>query len=160
VLVALVEPVTPEVLPAVPDPVVLLASLPVVLPVEPVPLEPMELVPPEPVVPLVVVSVLLPVVPPVVPAVLPLVLGVLGLLGLPVPAVDGLVVVLDDELEVPVLPLPAVPASCLPQAASDKAATTVKAAAAVWVRDIFIRKLLRGLCSDSGKGSLDCPTAL
>jgi hypothetical protein len=111
---------------------------------------------PEPLVPLplVVVSVLLP----VVPAVLPLVLGLveLGLLVLPVPAVDGLVVVL-DELDVPVLPVPAVPASCLPQAASDKAATTVKAAAAVWVRDIFIRKLLRDLCLDGGKGS---PTAL
>jgi hypothetical protein len=113
-------------------------------------------VPPEPVVPLpplVVVSVLLP----VVPAVLPL---LPGLLVLPVPAVDGLVeglVVVLDELDVPVLPVPEVPASCLPQAASDRAATTVKAAAAVWVSDIFIGKLLGDLCVWRGKGS---PAAL
>ncbi|NKE66010.1 hypothetical protein RAMLITH_09275 [Ramlibacter sp. RBP-2] len=135
VVAVLVEPVTPEVLLSVP--VVPLPEAPAVPPVAPVPVvpveppvpdAPIELVPP--VVPLApaAVSVLLPVVPPVVPAVL---------LELDVSAVaGGGVVVLDEVAE---LPAPAPASSFLPQALSDRAPTMASAAAAVWVRDIFIR---------------------
>lgn len=145
-MVLLVEPVTPEVLlsvPAVPLPeapvVPLEASLPVVPAVLPVPDAPIELVPPVvPVVPLApaVLSVLLPVVPPVAPAVLPVVVSVE--LDVPdVPAVlDGLVVLLDEVAE---LPASAPASSFLPQALSDRAPRIASTAAALWVRDIFIR---------------------
>ena len=118
----LVEPVTPEVL----------LSVPVV----PLPEAPIELVPP--VVPA-VLSVLLPVVPPVAPAVLPVVVSVEpDVPDVPdVPAVlDGLVVLLDEVAE---LPAPAPASSFLPQALSNRAPTIASTAAALWVRDIFIR---------------------
>jgi hypothetical protein len=107
--------------------------LPVALPeVEPVPVAPIELVLPE----LGAVDDVsldaVPVVEPVVPA-LPLMLPV-----------DGVVVVLElpvvvDEPGVPVEPV-LVPWRL--QAESESAATTARAAAAAWVRVIFIRELL------------------
>jgi hypothetical protein len=118
VVLLLVEPVVPP-----SEPV-----LPVVPPVEPelepepVPLAPMELVPPLPLLP-VVVSVLLEVepVPPEEPVVL-----------------DGLVVLLELLDPVPA-PEPAVPASRLLHALSERAATTARAATVACVRDVFIR---------------------
>jgi len=125
----------------------LVASL-LVLPVEPVPVAPIELVPelepgvvvllvlavPEP------LSVAEPLVEPgVVEAVDEFVEGVVG---------DVLVVedvVLDSRFV---------------QAPSERAATTARAAAAAWVRVIFIRKLLERetrFRACEGKGSRDCP---
>jgi hypothetical protein len=146
VVAVLVEPVTPEVPPIeLPVPVVPLPEAPVVLlevslpVVPPVPDAPIELVPPvvPPVVPLApaAVSVLLPVVPPVVPAVLPVEPGMPDVPDVPA-VLDGLVVVLDEVAE---LPAPAPASSFLPQALRDRAPTMASAAAAVWVRDIFIR---------------------
>lgn len=142
VVLLLVEPVTPDVLPGAVDPVPLelLASPPLVPPValgeplvEPVPGPPMELVLPVELLPVVVSVLLLPL------AVLGLVLGVvLGVVA--ALSVDGVVVVvvLLDEVDEPAAPV----SSRLVQAPSDRAATTVRAAAAVWVKDIFIGKLL------------------
>lgn len=91
--------------------------------VEPVPDPPIELV-------------LLPPLPLVLLSLEPVVLGLVLDPLLP----EGLVV---DEVE-PVEPAPAVPAPLL-QALSDSAAATVSEAIAIWVREVFIRKLQLGL---------------
>lgn len=127
VVLLLVEPVTPDVLPVA----LLLSVLPVepVAPlVAPVPEAPMALVPPVALLP-VVVSVLLPLA----------VLGLVPVLGMVAAlSVDGVVVVLLDDVDEPAVPA----ASCFVQAPSDSAATAARAAAAEWVRDIFMGKLL------------------
>jgi hypothetical protein len=125
-----VELVTPPVLPVAPGVLLDEVSEPVVLPgVAPVPEAPIELVPPVlPVVePLAEVSVLdvLPVVLPVPPAVVD------GLVD-GVDAVGGVVVVV-VEVVLSVL-------SFFVQAPSDRAAAIANTAAAVWVRDVFIRE--------------------
>lgn len=98
-----------------------------------VPLPPIELVlPVVPPLPLVVVSLLVvPLVePPVLPAVLPV----------PEPELDGVVVLLLDELE------PGVAASSrLLHALSVSPATTASVATVTCVRDVFIGKLLLGV---------------
>ena len=131
----LVEPVTPDV-PAVEPLELLSVEEPVVPPVEPLPvLEPL----PAPGPP---IELVLPVVPPLLPVVVSLFPAVLPVDGV-VAALpdDGLVVVvLLEELDVG-----GALASRFVQAPSDRAATTVSAAAAHCVRDIFIRKLLEGL---------------
>lgn len=127
VLLVVVEPVIPEPpgAAAVPPPDV---SAPLV---PPVPEAPMELVPagapPGVPLPLAVVSELVPVlaVPLVVPAVVD------GPVGGVVLAVDGVVVVLEVVLSV---------LSFFVQAPSDRAAATANTAAAVLVRDVFIRE--------------------
>jgi hypothetical protein len=127
-----VEPVEPVVPPIeLPVPVVLPGVL---LDVEPVPVAPIEAVPlVVPPVPAVVVSVL-----EVLPVV---VLGDVVLeppLRLPVVLEPG-VVLDDDELA----PVPLVPVVSLRwHAPSESAATTVSAAAAAWVRVVFIRNSL------------------
>jgi hypothetical protein len=124
--VVVVELVTPPVLPVAPGVLLDEVSEPVVLPgVAPVPEAPIELVPVLPVVePLAVESVLdvLPVVLPVPPAVVD------GLVD-GVEAVDGVVVVVEVVLSV---------LSFFVQAPSERAATIASAAAAVWVRDVFM----------------------
>jgi hypothetical protein len=151
--VLLVEPVTPDVPmlpelePPVPEPVapgVLLEEVSEPL-VPPVPEAPIELVPPVlPVEPLALLSLLdmLPVLP-VAPAVVDGL--VLEGLVLALPEVPDGVVVLDVVLSV---------LSFLVQAPSDKAATTVNTAAAVWVRDVFmIRETPSESVRESGRGS-------
>lgn len=143
------EPVTPEVSE---EPGVAPADPPLglVLLVPPVPVAPMELVP-EPGVaepdPLAVVSELvLPVVPPVAPAVLEV--GGVVVDGLVAADGAGVVVVVDVVLSV---------LSFFVQAPSDRAATTVNTAAAVWVRDVF---MIGETPSDpfvGGRGSFRCP---
>ena len=128
----LVLGVVPELLPPitkpeVPEPVEADPAEPLPL----VPLPPIELVLPV-VLPLVAVS--LPVAPLVEPPVLPAVLPVPG------PELDGVVVLLLDELE------PGVPAaSRLLHALSESPATTASVTTATCVRDVFIGKLLWGL---------------
>lgn len=130
----LVLGVVPELLPPitkadVPEPVVAEPAEPLPL----VPLPPIELVlPVVPPLPLDVVSLLVvPLVePPELPAVLPV----------PEPELDGVVVLLLDELE------PGVAASSrLLHALSVSPATTASVATATCVRDVFIGKLLWGL---------------
>jgi len=161
-----VEPVVPvpDVLEPVPlpvwlpvpvVPVVLLPGVVLALPLtEPVPVAPIEDVEPVlGVVLLVVVSVLLLVLPVVV-------LGVVALpLRLPEPVVLPVVVDGAVELDELLAPVPVVPALSLRwHAPSDRAATTVRVAAATWVRVVFIRKLLEMGCANAnGKGSPDCP---
>jgi hypothetical protein len=140
VVVLLVEPVGPDMLPAEPLP----DEEPVVPPLEPLPVvEPLPLAPGPP------IELVLPVVPPLLPVVvsllllLPVVPAVLPLDGDGVVAAlpdDGLVVVLLDELDDG-----GVLASRFVQAPSDRAAATVRTAAAHCVRDIFIRKLLESV---------------
>jgi hypothetical protein len=128
VVVELVTPPVPLVVPVAPGVLPDDVSVPLVLPgVPPVPEAPIELLPPVlpvPVVePLAVVSVLdvLPVLP-VAPAVVD------GLVD-GVEAVDGVVVVVEVVLSV---------LSFFVQAPSERAATIASAAAAVWVRDVFM----------------------
>jgi hypothetical protein len=139
----LVDGDTPDVLPVLLEPVLPavpleLVSEPVVLPV---PEAPMELVLPgvlvEPLAPAVWSVVELPVVEPVLPV---------------APAVvDGAVVV--ELLDVaPVVAAPLSAALCLEQAPSDRAAATANTAAAVLVRDVFIRETPLGVF-ESGRGS-------
>jgi hypothetical protein len=139
----LVDGDTPDVLPVLLEPVLPavpleLVSEPVVLPV---PDAPMELVPE---LPGVVVEPLaaawsvveLPVVEPVLPV---------------AAVVDGAVVV--ELLDVaPVVAAPLSAALCLEQAPSDRAAATANTAAAVLVRDVFIRETPLGVF-ESGRGS-------
>jgi hypothetical protein len=124
----LLEPVVPVVLPDddVSEPVV--------------PAAPMELELGAPLVPLAVVSGVVPelAVPPVVEPALPVVVG-------------GVVVVLLLDVA-PVLPLSA--ALCLEQAPSDRAAATANTAAAVLVRDVFIRETPLGLFESEGAARL------
>jgi hypothetical protein len=116
-----------------------LVSEPVVLPV---PAAPIELVPELPVVPVVLLPlavwsvVELPVVEPVLPVAPAVVDG----------AVDGLVVA--EPVVVELLSA----ALCLEQAPSDRAAATANTAAAVLVRDVFIRETPLGVF-ESGRGS-------
>jgi len=88
---------------------------------------------------LVVVSVLLLVLPVVVLGDVALPLRLPEPVVLPV-VVDGVVVEL-EELEAPVPLVPALSARW--HAPSDRAATTVRVAAATWVRVVFIRNSLR-----------------
>jgi len=128
--VLLVELFTPDV--PLPLPMVL-------LPVPDAPIELVPLVPPVvPVVPVVPVPPALFSVVDVLPVVLPL-----------VPAVfDGLVGELLEAEPVP---------ACFEQAPSDRAATTATTAAAVWVREVFIRETPK-VCSRVKRGS--APAAL
>ena len=81
----------------------------------------------------------------VLPGVVPLLL-VISLLPVPLPVVlDGLVVLL-EEVE------PGV-ASCLLQALNERAAATVRVATAIWVREVFIRKLLEVVGIGKGTSS-------
>jgi hypothetical protein len=140
--------VEPEVLPPIVNPGDPVADVDPVVPLPAVPLPPIELVLPAVPLPLVDLSVLaLPLVEPLVlPAVLPVP-------DVPGPVLDGLVVVLLDELD------PGVPAvSRLLQALSESAATTASVATATCVRDVFIGKLLVGLF-ETGKGTWNCPIA-
>jgi hypothetical protein len=137
--VSLVDGDTPDVLP-----VVLELVLPGVLPddvSEPVvPAAPMELELGALFEPLAVVSGVVPVlaVPLVAEPVLPV-------------AVGGVVVVLLLDVA-PVVPVSA--ALCLEQAPSDRAAATANTAAAVLVRDVFIRETPLGLFESEGGSSL------
>jgi hypothetical protein len=139
--VLLVDGDTPDVLPVLLEPVLPavppeLVSEPVVLPV---PAAPMELVPELP-------GVL---VEPLAPAVWSVVVELLVLEPvLPVaPAVvDGAV----EVVEPVVVPLSA--ALCFEHAPSDRAAATANTAAAVLVRDVFIRETPLGVF-ESGRGS-------
>jgi hypothetical protein len=138
VLLVVVEPVTPDVLP-----VLDVSELP------PVPEAPIELLPPVEPVPLAPAVVSdgdepLLAVPPVVPLVLPVAPAVVDGLVLGVDAVDGVLVVV---LEVVLLSL----ASFLEQAPSDRAAATANTAAAVLVREVFIRETPLGSVRN-GKG--------
>jgi hypothetical protein len=119
VVLLLVEPVTPD--------VPLLDGVELVEPDEPVPVAPIELVlPVVPLLPVVVSELVLPEVE-------------LGLVLLEPVVVDGVVVVLLEEL---VEPGPAPVVSRLLHALRERAATTARTAAVAWVRDVFIRKLL------------------
>jgi hypothetical protein len=136
--VLLVDGETPDVLSVLLEPVLAAVppedvSEPLVLPV---PEAPIELVPPappvEPVVPVV----------PLPPAVVSLLVE--PVLAVPLVELGGVEGLVDELLEVaPVLPLS--PALCLEQAPSDRAAATANTAAAVLVRDVFIRETPLGL---------------
>jgi len=113
----------------------------------PVPVAPIDDVPVVPVV-AVVVSVLLVVLPVVVLGAVELALP----LSVPLPVVPALpvvvdgVVVLDELADVPLVPA----ASFLWHAPRDRAATTERAATAVWVRVVFIRNSLEMGCEVVG----------
>jgi hypothetical protein len=142
------EPLLPE--PEAPDVPPIELPVPLVLPgvVEPVPLAPIDVVPPEPLVPAVVVSVLVLELPVVVLGDVVLALPVM--LPLPLDPVDPVVELpVPDELVAPVPEPPASPA--LWHAPSERAATTVMAAQAAWVRVVFIRNSLEMGCVQRGR---------